>query len=127
MRTNAPEQIEMSILRVCLNAGGEWRDAATLALQKFLMQLPPGKQFMTEDLREQVEPIIGLPHDGRAWGHIIQSAARAGWIRRVGYAPARSSNLSPKPLWEACQPLPFALENADVDPVELLRIVGESP
>ncbi|MHB1701926.1 MAG: hypothetical protein ACYCSN_17700 [Acidobacteriaceae bacterium] len=36
MRTNAPEQIEMSIMRVCLNAGGEWRDAATLAKPEIL-------------------------------------------------------------------------------------------
>lgn len=111
MRTNAPEQIDLSIMRVCLNAGGEWRDAATKALQRFLLDLPSGKHFMTEDVREQVEPVIGLPHDGRAWGQIIRGAARAGWIRRVGYAPARSSNLSPKPLWQACLPLPFSRDD----------------
>jgi hypothetical protein len=39
------------------------------------------------------------PPDGRAWGAATRMAARRGWIRRVGYAPAASSNGSPKCLW----------------------------
>lgn len=31
--------------------------------------------------------------------HGIQRAARLGIIRRVGYAPAKSSNLAPKCTW----------------------------
>lgn len=40
-----------------------------------------------------------LPPDGRAWGAVIQRAARAGKIVKVGYAPASTSNCSPKVLW----------------------------
>jgi hypothetical protein len=43
------------------------------------------------------------PPDGRAWGHAARAAQRNGWIRRVGYAPAASSNGSPKCLWEAAR------------------------
>lgn len=39
------------------------------------------------------------PPDGRAWGAVFQRAAKAGHIVRLGYAPAKSSNLSPKVLW----------------------------
>jgi hypothetical protein len=41
------------------------------------------------------------PPDGRAWGAATRLASRRGWIRRVGYAPAASSNGSPKCLWAA--------------------------
>jgi len=39
------------------------------------------------------------PPDPRAWGHATRLAAKRGWIKKVGYAPAASSNGSPKCLW----------------------------
>ena len=39
------------------------------------------------------------PPDPRAWGHATRLAVRRGWIKQVGYAPAASSNGSPKCLW----------------------------
>ena len=47
-------------------------------------------RFTVEDARE----LAGLeaPTDRRAWGAVVNRAARRGLIRRVGYAPARSSN-----------------------------------
>lgn len=58
--------------------------------------------FLTEDVRGMAEA-DGLPKppDGRAWGSVMQGAVRARIIRRVGYAPAHSSNGSPKCVWTA--------------------------
>ena len=39
------------------------------------------------------------PANRRAWGHAVRLAVKNGWIRKVGYAPAASSNGSPKCLW----------------------------
>lgn len=57
-------------------------------------------EFMAEDARAHAHA-GGLPNppDRRAWGAVFKSAARAGHIVKIGYAPAKSSNLSPKVLW----------------------------
>lgn len=39
------------------------------------------------------------PPESRAYGPITQKAIRRGVIARIGYAPAASSNGSPKPLY----------------------------
>lgn len=39
---------------------------------------------------------LPVPANERAWGPVVQRAIRAGLIERVGYAPAASSNGSPK-------------------------------
>ncbi len=43
------------------------------------------------------------PDEQRAFGPVTQRAIRAGLIRRVGYAPAASSNGSPKPVYVGTQ------------------------
>lgn len=85
------------------HAGNEWKDRARGYVLEFLAGNP--EPFLAEDLREFAE-VRGLfaPPDGRAWGAVIQSAARDGLIRKVGYAPAKSSNLSPKVQWSAFKP-----------------------
>jgi hypothetical protein len=55
--------------------------------------------FMLEDAREKAPPTLGAPTNPKAWGAAALFAARRGWIKRVGYAPAKSSNGSPKCLW----------------------------
>lgn len=62
-----------------------------------------GKQpFLAEELIEvAVQGGAPSPPDGRAWGGVFRRLAIRGIIRKVGYAPAKSSNLSPKVLWEA--------------------------
>jgi hypothetical protein len=58
--------------------------------------------FLTEDARAFAEGRgLQAPPDGRAWGAVMQRAARNGLMKKAGYAPAKSSNLSPKVLWEA--------------------------
>ena len=60
------------------------------------------KTFIVEDVREYArERGFSSPTDERAWGGIVKRAARNGLIMRIGYCPAKSSNLSPKCLWAA--------------------------
>ena len=74
-----------------------WSDRAGELLLEYAAQRGP---WMVEDLREWAY-VHGLPSppDGRAWGAVVQRAARAGSIVRVGWCEAKSSNLSPKGLW----------------------------
>lgn len=90
------------IERAADHAGQAWQRSARGYLLEFLaIRLKRHDQFLAEDVREFAEKRgITDPPDGRAWGHVLRSAARENIIRKVGYAPARSSNLSPKVLWE---------------------------
>lgn len=62
-----------------------------------------GKNFLSEDfvvwLHHDYPISFPKPPDARAYGGIIRSAARANMIERVGYAPAKTSNCSPKCVW----------------------------
>lgn len=50
-------------------------------------------------LFESIEFVVPLDADRRAIGHIAKEAQRLGWIKPHGYAPAASSNGSPKSAW----------------------------
>ena len=79
-----------------------WNIAADAALAKYLETIGAGT-FLAEQFVAWARRVVGSPPDPRAWGGPIQRAARAGRIVRVGYAPAASSNCSPKALWRAAQ------------------------
>lgn len=56
--------------------------------------------FLIEDVHEYaIQCGLPAPVDGRAWGAATRLAAKRGYIVKAGYAPAKSSNLSPKVLW----------------------------
>jgi hypothetical protein len=78
-----------------------WQDAAIECVRRYAEQYS-GEPFLAEDARSWAAR-SGLPEppEPRAWGAVMQATRRAGFIRRIGYAPARSSNLSPKVLWSA--------------------------
>lgn len=59
--------------------------------------------FLAEDVVLAAVGVVPSPPDARAWGGVFKRAAARGIVRRVGYAPARSSNLSPKCLWQGCR------------------------
>jgi hypothetical protein len=60
-----------------------------------------GTPFLAEDARVAAEDAgIECPTDNRAWGQIIHALARAGRIKKIGAAAARTSNCSLKPLWQ---------------------------
>lgn len=79
-----------------------WRHQALGALTIFANL--HGKPFLIEEARRCAEA-NGLPPppDARAWGSVTQAAARGPCprIRKVGAAPAASSNLSLKVQWIA--------------------------
>lgn len=80
-----------------------WLEGARVALERYL-QAHPGETFICEDVRTWSEglDLIETPPESRAWGNVIRAAARHGLIRKTGdYELAKSSHLSPKPLWEA--------------------------
>jgi len=77
-----------------------WNERALELLLAFVA-LRNGRPFLTEDFVEFTAGKIEPPPDPRTWGAPIQRAARARRIRRIGYAPARSSNCAPKCVWQA--------------------------
>jgi hypothetical protein len=58
--------------------------------------------FLCEDVRAAAagHRMIEDPPNSKAWGAAMQLARHRGAIRSCGYAPANSSNRSPKVLWE---------------------------
>lgn len=100
---DAAKRRDEAIERVANHADAldpEWSDRAYASLIKFccLYRVP----FIAEEVRHWAEglSLISPPHDARAWGAIIKRAAKDELIIKVGYAPAKSSNLSPKVQWQ---------------------------
>lgn len=77
-----------------------WVDEALRHLADFAARQVGG--FLIEDARNYAETHgLASPPDERAWGSVVRLASKAGSIKSVGYARARSSNNSPKTLWSA--------------------------
>lgn len=74
-----------------------WTDRAAAEIAAFARL--KGEPFVIEEVRPEAEARIGTPPDERAWGAATKKAARAGSIKKVGYAPTNSSNRSPKVQW----------------------------
>ena len=69
------------------------------AHQIFIYAVQATEPFTIEQAREHCMP---TPEgaDARSWGHVTRLAVRRGWIEPTGaYAPAASSNGSPKRLY----------------------------
>jgi hypothetical protein len=80
------------------NAG--WPTLALQAVVTWVRAQPPKAEFTMEDCRIAIEDDLAAPTDRRAWGAVTQTAIRAMYIERTGgFAPAVSSNASPKPLY----------------------------
>lgn len=59
-------------------------------------------RFLTEDLREWAYANgFARPPNEKAWGSVMLSAVREKVIAADGYAPANSSNRSPKVRWKS--------------------------
>jgi len=78
-----------------------WNAQADALLREFLVDVAFGKDFLAEEFVDWVRGKIADPPDARSWGGVIQRGAKRGMMRRCGYAPANSSNRSPKCLWRA--------------------------
>lgn len=79
-----------------------WSDRAYWLLEQYARRA--AQPFLAESFVGYAKGLIEAPPDGRAWGGIVRRAALAGVIVRVGYAPAETSNHSPKCLWRGAQP-----------------------
>ena len=80
----------------------DWSTDAAILFVDFARDVKKGEPFLTEDAREWAEKGgFSPPPDRRAWGFISMSMHRAGHVTQCGYAPARTSNGSPKVLWRA--------------------------
>lgn len=79
-----------------------WHDKALFVFNEWIIMAGPGTQFMAEDVRLAVSFKLTLPPSSRAWGSVILSAARRGWIRRVGYRAVTNAraHCTPASVWE---------------------------
>ncbi len=84
-----------------LKTKGEWQAAAYNMLCEYArLAKRRRRSFKVEDVREYaMNKGMKEAHDDRAWGGIAVRARNDGLIARIGYSPARSSNMSPKTLW----------------------------
>ena len=71
-----------------------WTEKAAACLHRWAAD---NERFLIEDVSRS--GMTSSPPDPRAWGHATRLAVKRGWIKKVGYAPAESSNGSPKCLW----------------------------
>lgn len=94
---------DAGIVRAALRnerANGGWATVALAAVVKHVRALPYEAEFILEDVRLSVAGELPVPTDLRAWGAVTQAATRANYIQRTGgFAPAKSSHASPKPLY----------------------------
>lgn len=86
------------IARSAANSGDDWQDAAFQCLQEYAKR---HGQFMTEDVRFDAAQ-LAAPPTAKAWGQVVRRAKKEGVIADSGTCGrAKSSNLSPKPLWQS--------------------------
>lgn len=79
-----------------------WSALAVEAIRIFILTTAPRERFTFEALRLKVEAGLPAPSDLRAWGNIPRMCVAAGILAKVKgkYAPALSSNGSPKQVYE---------------------------
>lgn len=64
-----------------------WAETAYNFLVEFARQNP---SFTTEDVRQEAGAAVPTPPDKRAWGGVMQRAARAGIVVAAGFVTAKS-------------------------------------
>jgi hypothetical protein len=93
-------QLELALARVSRSSGPAWRRGALAYVREFAARAR--EPFLGEDVREFAQECgFDDPPDARAWGCVMRQAQREGIVKSCGYAPAHSSNGSPKCLWKA--------------------------
>lgn len=83
-----------------------WSERAFVELQAAIAmrrRANPGLTFMAEDVRRFAERRgLPAPPDPRAWGGVLQRAARAGLIVKAGYGESANpqAHLRPTAMWK---------------------------
>lgn len=82
-------------------AKARWSEDAEAAVMSYCQYYRT--EFLTETVREWAEfnDLVDVPPNSKAWGGVMRRCAANGIIKKVGFAPSKSSNLSPKTLWAA--------------------------
>ncbi len=97
----AKERAELGMDRAARraeNLHAEWCKQALEALRRFAAG--QHGMFLIETAREVIGSALPAPTDARAWGRVVQDAARLEFIEKTKLtAPAVSSNATAKPLW----------------------------
>ena len=99
--TAATEARDLGVQRAADHANrveSEWTGQALGMLTAYATSA--SEPFLIEQVRAWAEK-HGLPEppDARSWGAVTRRAAAKRLIEKVGYAPAASSNCSPKVQW----------------------------
>lgn len=91
---------DIGLARCEQSAGVPWIDRAAELVVRYARK---HDRFLVEDVRAAAaaHAMIEPPPNLKAWGAAVQRARSLGAVRACGYAPANSSNRSPKVLWEA--------------------------
>ena len=76
-----------------------WTESAAAFLAAYALSV--GGTFLVEQCRDASIGRLPAPDNLKAWGPATTYAIRKGWIKRVGWAPACSSNGSVKGLYIA--------------------------
>lgn len=96
----AEQRRDVGMARAERGEGPDWPERGMRLVRLFAQTVGPGGTFLVEQLNWWAGS--ERPRNGKAWGPIIQRAARLGVITHAGYAPASTSNRSPKCLWRVC-------------------------
>lgn len=76
-----------------------WQAASYYSAKRIIARKYRSKSFLAEELLRDVVKDIGETYDLRTFGGTIRSLSADGCIHRNGYAAAKSSNGSIKPVW----------------------------
>ena len=76
-----------------------WSAAAYYSAKRIIARKYRAKTFLAEELLREVVKDIGETYDYRCWGSVIRSLSSDALIHQFGYAAAKSSNGSAKPVW----------------------------
>lgn len=76
-----------------------WKSLAYYSAKRIIARKYRAKSFLAEELLVDVVKDIGETMDFRTFGGTIRSLSNDGFIQRIGYAAAKTSNGSAKPEW----------------------------
>lgn len=99
----APDELacvrrDSGMQRAAEHAGREWQDRAVGFVRRYARLYP---RMLAENVRAMADANGFASPSNKAWGPVMQRAAREGIIKADGYAPANSSNRSPKTQWRS--------------------------
>ena len=77
-----------------------WQAASYYSAQRIIARKYRAKSFLAEELLRDVVKDIGETMDFRTFGGTIRSLSNDGFIRRNGFAAAKTSRGSIKPVWQ---------------------------